>query len=86
MSKSIGTCGHELPYEWEHSGAAQVAVKAHDREGNRAVAYRMVCRDCRGRYADAGELLVTEPQCQRWLRGDPHCGGQHEVKGGDHEY
>lgn len=69
MSNSMGTCGHELPYKWEHSGAAQVAMKDYDRTGNRTIAYRIVCRDCRCRYADAGELLTTERQRQTWLRG-----------------
>jgi hypothetical protein len=71
MGKSIGTCGHELPFDWEHSGAANVAVKDYDRADNRAIAYRVVCRDCRIRYADAGQLLATEPQREHWLKGDP---------------
>lgn len=25
--KSYGSCGHELPYEWEHCGAALIAVR-----------------------------------------------------------
>lgn len=71
MGSTIGTCGHELPHEWEHSGAAQVAVKEHNRQGDRVIAWRTVCRECRGLYADAGVLLATEPQRQRWLKGDP---------------
>jgi hypothetical protein len=71
MGKSIGTCGHELPFDWERSGAAQIAVREHDQEGNRAIAYQTVCRDCRIRYADAGQLLATEPQREHWLKGDP---------------
>lgn len=70
MSKSIGTCGHELPYEWEHCGAAQVAVKDYDREGRRAIAYRTVCRDCRGQYVESGDLLTTERSRSAWLKGD----------------
>ena len=71
MSKSVGTCGHELPYEWEHCGAANVAVKDHDRQGYRVVAYKTICHDCRARYVNAGELLVTERQRNLWLKGDP---------------
>lgn len=68
--KSFGTCGHELPYEWEHSGAARIAVKDYDREGRRMIAHKTVCRECRGRCVDAGDLLLTERSRINWLKGD----------------
>jgi hypothetical protein len=64
MSKIVLSCGHEVDY-FRH--AFDVMTKAVDREGNKAISYKIVCGPCEDMYRQHGEILDSEEAADAWL-------------------
>ena len=61
---TIASCGHEVesPYHtWNYS------VKEYTREGNRAIAYMSLCKDCFDYLEKEGEILYNIDEENEWL-------------------
>lgn len=65
MGKHIATCGHEIDIHQSEKGA--IYVKEHDRQGRRAVSYRVVCPACLIWYRAEGLILDTTEDREKWL-------------------
>ena len=61
----ILSCGHEV-FDFDH--AYDIMVKATSREGEKAIAYMMVCGPCEDEYRQVGHIFDTEEQAQEWLK------------------
>lgn len=69
MGKVIGTCGHEIDYEWGHDSRSTFGTKDHDRTGKRVVKIITACRDCRAWYVKKRLVLRTTKQYDMWIHG-----------------
>jgi len=65
---NIATCGHEVELDECTPGNACISTKAYDNEGNRAVSYMTVCKDCKSQLRKLGKILDTEQECLEWMR------------------
>lgn len=61
----ILSCGHSVN-DFDHS--YNVIVKATDRFGDKALAYKIVCGPCKDQYRQAGELFDNDDQANSWLQ------------------
>jgi hypothetical protein len=64
MSNIVLSCGHEVD-DFYH--AHNVMTKATDREGNKAVAYMIVCGPCEDQYRQRGEIFDNWYVAEEWL-------------------
>ncbi len=64
MSKFVLSCGHEVD-DLDH--AYNVMTKAVDREGNKAIAYKIVCGPCEDQYRRHGEIFDYQEVAELWL-------------------
>ena len=58
------TCGHEvehISHLWDYS------VKEYTAEGNHAISYRALCKDCFDYLAQEGQILHNEDEENEWL-------------------
>ena len=60
MGEIILTCGHKIENFKENINYFNIAIKAHDREGNKAIDYITVCLLCKQSYEINEEILWTE--------------------------
>lgn len=72
MGTVIGTCCHEIEMDWWISGNGDVAYKerCNDYENERivnAVAYGLVCENCKKNYEEWGILLHSKEEEELWL-------------------
>lgn len=64
------TCGHKVSDAWCASRESSVAVAIHDRDGSRAVSYRIVCPKCFIDHERVGDLLTSDAAQLDWLAGN----------------
>jgi hypothetical protein len=59
------SCGHDVD---SFDEVFDIAIKSHDQEGNKAIAYMSVCSECDEMYRKNGMILYTSQQEMDWLR------------------
>ena len=63
----FGTCSHEIPLDWFESGKGEIKIKDHNREGQKVIAYCVVCETCLVFYHKNGLILHNEDEENKWL-------------------
>jgi hypothetical protein len=61
------SCGHQEDEELEYGGYP-VSVKEYTRENTKAVAYKVICKDCYEYSDKVGILLKSEEEEMTYLR------------------
>ena len=69
MARVTGTCGHELDTHWYMMGYCDVRV-ALKASGTRSIDSIELCPACKDEYREAGILLETPEDEERWLKGE----------------
>ena len=59
------SCGHQVN---SFHDRFDVILKTTNREGGKAVAYMVVCEDCKTGYEQDDQLFRNEEQAFEWLR------------------
>lgn len=70
MGTITATCGHVLTEAEEFGHLIQ--VKAHARDGSKAVDHLTVCTRCRDEWREEGDLLKSKEEADQWMAsGNP---------------
>jgi hypothetical protein len=67
MSRIILSCGDEVD-DFDHT--YNVMIKSTDREGNKAISYKVVCGPCEDMYRQRGEIFDHENAMNAWLQSE----------------